>query len=123
LAQQVVGGDHGAAADRQRCGEGPVGWQRLAGRQFALVDQSAQARRQQHVQRPPARWPAAQALTKLDWLHLQTNFAALALESSPPPGKHGRVTTRQPDEDQLNATVPGQSDHRPDRRETAVLPW
>jgi hypothetical protein len=41
LAQQVVGGDHGAAADRQRCGEGPVGWQRLAGRQFALVDQSA----------------------------------------------------------------------------------
>jgi hypothetical protein len=41
LAQQVVGGDHGAAADGQRCGEGPVGWQRLAGRQFALVDQSA----------------------------------------------------------------------------------
>jgi hypothetical protein len=41
LAQQVVGGDHGAAADGQRCGEGPVGWQRLAGRQLALVDQSA----------------------------------------------------------------------------------
>ena len=41
LVQQVVGGDHGAAADRQRCGEGPVGWQRLAGRQFALVDQPA----------------------------------------------------------------------------------
>jgi hypothetical protein len=115
LAQQIVGGDHGAAADRQRCGEGPVGWQRLAGRQFALVDQSAYA--------PPAARAAAQALTKLDWLHLQTNFAALALESSPPPGKHGRVTTRQPDEDQVNATVPGQPDHRPDRRETAVLPW
>ena len=41
LAQQVVGGDHGAAADRQRRGEGPVGRQRLAGRQFALVDQPA----------------------------------------------------------------------------------
>ena len=41
LAQQIIGGDHGAVADRQRCGEGPVGWQRLAGRQFALVDQPA----------------------------------------------------------------------------------
>ena len=98
LTEQVVRGDHGASADRESQREGPVRRQRLARRQLALVDQPPQPRRQQHVQRPAARRPPAQTLGKLNWLHMQTNSAALALPAPPRPGKHGWVTTRQPDE-------------------------
>ena len=45
VAQQVIGGDHGAAPDGQRRREGPVGGSGSPGGQLSLVDQPPQPRR------------------------------------------------------------------------------
>ena len=54
VTQQVIGGDHGAAADGQRRREGPVGRQRLARRQLSLVDRR-RSRAASSTGRGPAR--------------------------------------------------------------------